>query len=41
MKYDTTLKELLQAGLPGLWRALGLQPPAQLLTVELPSVRLR
>jgi predicted transposase YdaD len=41
MKYDTTLKELLQTGLPGLWRALGLHPPTELLTVELPSVQLR
>lgn len=41
MKYDTTLKELLQAGVPGLWRALGLQPPQELLPVEIPSVQLR
>ena len=41
MKYDATLKELLQAGTPGLWSALGLQPPEELLTVEFPSVRMR
>ncbi len=41
MKYDTTLKELLQAGVPGLWRVLGLEPPTEVLTVEFPSVRMR
>src|ERR1051326_7293809 len=41
MKYDTTLKELLQAGVPGLWRVLGLQPPTEVLEVEFPSVRMR
>ena len=41
MRYDATLKELLQAGTPGLWRALGLQPPQELLVVEIPSVQVR
>ena len=41
MKYDATLKELLQAGAPGLWKAMGFEPPDELLTVELPSVHIR
>lgn len=41
MKYDVTLKELLQTGTPGLWKALGLEQPEELLTVELPSVHIR
>lgn len=41
MKYDATLKELLLAGAPGLWRVLGLQQPNEILTVEFPSVHVR
>lgn len=41
MKYDTTLKELLQAGAPQLWQALAGEQPEEFLTVELPSVQMR
>lgn len=41
MRYDTTLKELLQAGTPQLWSALIGQPVREFLTVELPSVQMR
>lgn len=41
MKYDTTLKELLQAGAPLLWEVLAQEQPEEFLTVELPSVQMR
>lgn len=41
MRYDTTLKELLQSGTPQLWQALLGQQPREFLTVELPSVQMR
>ncbi len=41
MKYDVTLKELLQAGAPLLWQRLASEQPVEFLTVELPSVQLR
>jgi hypothetical protein len=41
MKYDTTLKELLQEGAPLLWEVLAQEQPEEFLTVELPSVHLR
>lgn len=41
MKYDVTLKEILQAGAPKFWQALAGEQPAEFLTVELPSVQIR
>ena len=41
MRYDTTIKELLQAGTPQLWRQLSLGEPEEFLNIELASVRLR
>ncbi len=41
MKYDVTLKELLQAGAPLLWQRLASEQPTEFLTVELPSVQMR
>jgi hypothetical protein len=41
MKYDATLKELLQAGAPQLWKALTGEIVEEALTVELPSVQMR
>lgn len=41
MRYDTTLKELLQAGTPQLWQMLTGQQVREFLTVEIPSVRVR
>jgi predicted transposase YdaD len=41
MRYDETLKELLQLGTPQLWQTLAGQMPQEFLTVEFPSVRLR
>src|SRR3989442_9638489 len=41
MRYDTTLKELLQSGTPQLWQMLLGQQPQEFLTVELPSVQMR
>ncbi len=41
MRYDTTLKELLQYGTPQLWQALLGEPIQEFLTVELPSVQMR
>ncbi len=41
MRYDTTLKEILQAGTPRLWELLLGEQPKEFLTVELPSVKMR
>lgn len=41
MRYDTTLKELLQYGTPQLWQLIFGQQVREILTVELPSVRIR
>ena len=41
MRYDTTLKEILQAGAPRLWELLLGEQPREFLTVELPSVKMR
>ena len=41
MRYDTTLKELLQYGTPQLWQMTFGQPVREILTVELPSVKIR
>ena len=41
MRYDTTLKELLQDGTPQLWQELVGQSVKEYLTVELPSVQMR
>ena len=41
MKYDTTLKELLQYGTPQLWQLIFGQQVREILTVELPSVKIR
>ncbi len=41
MRYDTTLKEMLQAGAPRLWELLLGEQPREFLTVELPSVKMR
>lgn len=41
MRYDTTLKELLQYGTPQLWQMIFGQQVREILTVELPSVKLR
>lgn len=41
MRYDTTLKELLQYGTPQLWQLIFGQQVREILTVELPSVKLR
>jgi len=41
MKYDVTLKEILQAGAPKLWQALTGEQPAEFLNMELPSVQIR
>jgi predicted transposase YdaD len=41
MRYDITLKELLQAGAPRLWQRLVFEQPVEYLTVELPSVQMR
>lgn len=41
MRYDTTLKELLQYGTPQLWQVVLGQQVRELLTVELPSVKMR
>ena len=39
MRYDVTLKEMLQAGAPRMWGLLAGQQPLEFLTVELPSVK--
>ena len=41
MRYDTTLKELLQYGTPQLWQLIFGQQVREILTVELPSVKIR
>lgn len=41
MRYDVTLKEMLQAGAPRMWELLAGQQPLEFLTVELPSVKMR
>jgi predicted transposase YdaD len=41
MKYNTTLKELLQYGTPQLWQLLFGQQISESLPVELPSVKMR
>jgi hypothetical protein len=41
MRYDTTLKELLQYGTPQLWQMTFGQTVREILTVELPSVKMR
>lgn len=41
MRYDTTLKELLQYGTPQLWQLVFGQQMGEALPVELPSVKMR
>lgn len=41
MRYDTTLKELLQYGTPQLWQLIFGQQAGEALPVELPSVKMR
>ena len=41
MRYDTTLKEIIQAGAPQLWQMLMGEEPVEYLTVEFPSVKIR